>query len=630
MLSPTLLRWRLRAARILRARKRLEKIGDVELKRRAQELGWRARGGESLKSILPQVFPLGIEACRRELGMTHFPVQIMGGLAIFHGHIAEMQTGEGKTLTAILPAALHAIVGKGCHVLTANDYLAQRDAELLTPVYKRLGLTAGCVVDQMEDDERRKNYACDITYGTATQVGFDFLRDRIKRGAQPDDEERNRYFVGSSSGEAPVQRGLHFALVDEADSILIDEARTPLIIGLQQVNRSAMLSMYRWATRIVPKLRPNEDFLFQARKRQAFLTDIGCRRLNLTAKPLLMDSIDTERIYQHVEKALTAQYAFAKDRDYVIVDDKVAIVDEGTGRVMDGRQWQEGLHQAIEAKEHLPISPITGSAARISIQTLFRQYHHLGGMTGTALSARTELKRIYKLPVVRIPTNRRSRRKGLLPRAFASQDAKREAIVESVREMVESGRSVLIGTPSVDASEALALKLSEHGINHRVLNARYHDEEAGIVKEAGRSGAVTIATNMAGRGTDIHLDDEVRKSGGLHVIATEMHSSLRIDRQLIGRAARQGDPGSYQFFLSLEDELLRVVEPKKLAAWRSSAGPDELGELSREWVERFQSTQQQLERLHVKQRKEMLKHEREQLKKSRKVGIDPFLELADA
>jgi preprotein translocase subunit SecA len=630
MWSPTLLHWRLQAARILRARKRLEKIGDVELKRRAQDLAWRSRGGESLKSLLPQIFPLGIEACRRELGMTHFPVQIMGGLAIFHGHIAEMQTGEGKTLTAILPAALHALVGKGCHVLTANDYLAQRDAELLAPVYKRLGLSAGCVLDQMEDDDRRKNYACDITYGTATQIGFDFLRDRLKRGAQPDDEERNRFFVAGSSGEAPVQRGLHFALIDEADSILIDEARTPLIIGLQQVNRSAMLSMYRWATRVVPKLKINEDFLFQSRKRQAFLTDVGCRRLNLTAKPLLMDSIDTERIYQHIEKALTAQYAFARDRDYVIVDEKIAIVDEGTGRVMDGRQWQEGLHQAIEAKEHLPITPITGSAARISIQTLFRQYHQLGGMTGTALSARAELRRIYKLPVIRIPTNRRCLRKGLPPRAFATQDAKRNAIVESVEQMVAAGRSVLIGTPSVDASEALSEKLREHGIEHRVLNARYHDEEAGIVKEAGRRGAVTIATNMAGRGTDIHLDDEVKKAGGLHVIATEMHSSLRIDRQLIGRAARQGDPGGYQFFLSLEDELLRVLEPKKLASWRSSAAADENGELSREWVQQFQKTQQQLERLHVKQRKEMLKHEREQLKKSRRVGIDPFLELADS
>jgi preprotein translocase subunit SecA len=630
MLSPTILHWRLQAARILRARKRLEKIGDVELKRRAQELAWRSRGGESLKSLLWQVFPLGIEACRRELGMTHFPVQIMGGLAIFHGCIAEMQTGEGKTLTAVLPAALHAIVGKGCHVLTANDYLAQRDAELLAPVYKRLGLTAGCVLDQMEDDDRRKNYACDITYGTATQIGFDFLRDRIKRGAQADDEERNRYFVEGASGELPVQRGLHFALVDEADSILIDEARTPLIIGLQQTNRSAMLSMYRWATRIVPKLKPNEDFLFQARKRQAYLTDVGCRRLNLTAKPLLMDSIDTERIYQHIEKALTAEYAFAKDRDYVIVDDKIAIVDEGTGRVMDGRQWQEGLHQAIEAKEHLPITPITGSAARISIQTLFRQYHQLGGMTGTAWSARSELRRIYKLPVVRIPTNKRSRRKGLPPRAFVTQDAKRNAIVESIEQMIAAGRSVLVGTPSVDASEALSEKLQEHGIEHRVLNARYHDEEAGIVKEAGRHGAVTIATNMAGRGTDIHLDDDVRKAGGLHVIATEMHSSLRIDRQLIGRAARQGDPGSYQFFLSLEDELLRVVEPKKLDSWRASAAPDERGELSQEWVQRFQTTQQQLEKLHVKQRKEMLKHEREQLKKSRRVGIDPFLELAEA
>jgi preprotein translocase subunit SecA len=629
LLNWTLHRWRMDAARILRDAHALQSLGDVELCRSSQDLAWRVRTGEPLKSLVRPIYARAIEACRRELGLTHFPVQVMGGLAMFRGCIAEMQTGEGKTLTAVLPAALRAMAGKGCHVLTANDYLSQRDAELLRPVYARLGLTTGCLCDQMEDDDRRKNYACDITYGTATQMGFDFLRDRLKRGPDAGDGLELRVFATDEPAERPVQRGFYFALIDEADSILIDDARTPLIIGLQQSNRPAMLSLYHWASRIVPQLHSGDDFVFHAQKRHAQLTEAGCRRLNLTAKPLLMDTLDTERIFEHIEKALTAQYAFARDRDYVVVEDKVSIVDEGTGRVMEGRQWQEGLHQAIESKERLPISPITGSAARVSVQMLFRQYPQLAGMTGTALSARGELRRMYRLDVRRIPTNRPCIRVGLAPRVFTTLAAKWVAIAAEVSRLCAVGRAVLIGTPSVDASEGLSKALADAGVFHQVLNAHHHAKEAAIVAEAGRQGAVTIATNMAGRGTDIHLDDTVRAAGGLHVIATEMHSSMRIDRQLVGRSARQGDPGGFQFFLSLEDELLRVVEPARRDAWQRRACGNADGELSQAWVKIFRTTQHRLERMHVKQRRDMLKHEREQLKRARQIGLDPYLEAAE-
>jgi preprotein translocase subunit SecA len=500
------------------------------------------------------------------------------------------------------------------------------------PVYERLGLTVGKILEKMEADERRQNYAADITYGTSKEMGFDFLRDRLRKGAtQEDGTPAVRRFLRTLQGsEEPVQRGHHFALIDEADSILIDEARTPLIIGLTQPNDPSTVNLFRWSNRAAHQLQPRTDYVYEPERRNAWLTDAGCRKLVLMSKPSLLSSIDTERIYSQVEKALTAKHAFERDRDYVIVDNKVVIVDEGTGRVMDGRKWQDGLHQAIEAKEMVPITAATGEAARITVQSFFRQYTHLAGMTGTAIQAASELRRTYRLKVTRIPTNRPCIRHGMPPRFFTTQDAKRNAIVDTIQELRAAGRSILVGTPSVEASEALGLLLKDRLVPHLILNARYHEQEAEIVSDAGHAGHVTIATNMAGRGTDILLEDEVRRAGGLHVIATEMHSSKRIDRQLVGRSARQGDPGSYQFFLSLEDELLRCREPKEVARKRRVALPDRYGELGRTWLRYFRRVQNFLERMHRRQRKHLLKQERHRLEQYENMGLDPYLELTES
>lgn len=611
---------------------RLTTLSDEELLAMARKVRWEARAGIPLDQLLPDAYALVRESAARTLNMRHFPVQIMGAIAMFEGHIAEMQTGEGKTLTATMPAFLRALSGQGCHVVTVNDYLAGRDCKIMGPVYERLGLTVGKILEKMEADERRQNYAADITYGTSKEMGFDFLRDRLRKGAtQEDGSPTVRRFLRTLQGsEEPVQRGHHFALIDEADSILIDEARTPLIIGLTQPNDPSTVNLFRWSNRSAHQLQPRTDYVYEPERRNAWLTDAGCRKLVLMSKPSLLSSIDTERIYSQVEKALTAKHAFERDRDYVIVDNKVVIVDEGTGRVMDGRKWQDGLHQAIEAKEMVPITAATGEAARITVQSFFRQYTHLAGMTGTALQAASELRRTYRLKVTRIPTNRPCIRRGMTPRFFTTQDAKRNAIVDAIQELRAAGRSILVGTPSVEASEALGLLLKDRLVPHQILNARYHEQEAEIVSDAGHAGHVTIATNMAGRGTDILLEEDVRRAGGLHVIATEMHSSKRIDRQLVGRSARQGDPGSYQFFLSLEDELLRCREPREVARKRRVALPDRYGELGRTWLRYFRRVQNFLERMHRRQRKHLLKQERHRLEQYENMGLDPYLELTES
>ncbi len=632
----------------------------LDLKDKVKDLRWRAQSGQSLKSLLPEAFAVGVEASRRVLGKTHYPVQIMGGIALVEGYIAEMQTGEGKTLTAVLPALLRALPKRGCHVLTANEYLAQRDAQEMGQVFTALGLTTGCVEEEMDDAARVPQYQCDITYGTATQIGFDFLRDRLKRGAEPNEgPQAASSKLGGASGV--VQRELYFALIDEADSILIDEAKTPLIIGLETKDVASIESLYRWSDQAARTLKAGEDYEIDDRKRLLDLTNAGCRKVILHSKPIVMDQIDMETIYQHVERALTAIHLFQKDRDYVVNDDEISIVDEGSGRVMEGRKWQDGLHQAIEVKEQIKLSPQTGSAARITIQSLFRRYEFLAGMTGTARPARSELKRVYKLPMVVIPTNKPCIREGLPTRVFASLDAKWKAVARATKVIVDQGRPVLIGTPSVEASIGLSEVLRDLQIRHRVLNAYRHEEESEIVAQAGMPGQVTISTNMAGRGTDIllggkqrekselerypeesresisaqwqqqhqQLEESVRQAGGLHVIATEMHSSARIDRQLVGRAARQGDPGTYQFFLSLEDELLRVLPPAERALIKSSAQPDAHGEVSATWKTKFEKTQAVLEKLHTKQRKQQLEHEKQRSTRYHKLRLDPFIELTD-
>jgi preprotein translocase subunit SecA len=623
-----LAQWRTQADAVLRQADRCRDWGDRQLRRRLQELTWEARGGRPLSKLLVEVFAIVAETSRRTLTMQPYPVQVMAAIGLFHGQAVEMQTGEGKTLTATMPAVLRAILGKGCHIVTANDYLASRDAREMGCLYSALGLSCGCVLDQMDDEERKPAYDCDITYGTASQFGFDFLRDRLKRGTHSPYDDDNLQ-AGRSRGPAEVQRGHYCAIVDEADSVLIDDAVTPLLIGLSKENPLSALGLYEWSREMARHLQPTQDFIYERDKRRAVLTEGGCRRVLLTAKPAALDAVHIQRIYEHVETALSAHVGLLKDTDYVIDQGEIVIVDESTGRKMPGRKWQRGLHQAVETKERLQITEETVHAAQITAQSYFRQYEHLSGMTGTAVPARREFRKVYRLPVTRIPTHRPCRRRGLPPRIFRTMQAKWEAIVEVIADMRARGRAVLIGTPSVAESEGLAALLEARGVPHQVLNARQDAEEAFIVSRAGQAGQVTIATNMAGRGTDILIDDTVRENGGLHVIATAMHTAARIDRQLVGRGARQGDPGSFQFFLSLEDSLLQVLPPRTQRLCGDSAQRGSHPELSRSWIKLFRRAQRRHERIHRKQRRRLLKSERERTRTCRKLGLDPYIETTE-
>src|SRR5262245_42171448 len=614
-----LARWRRLAAEIIERSDAVQGRTDDDLKKIGLDLRWRAKSGVDLKRLMPEAFALIREAARRTLRMAHYPVQVMGGIGIFEGGLAEVQTGERKTLTALLPTYLRALPGRGSHVVTVNDYLAQRDADWMRPAYELGGLSVGCIQTPQSTDERRVQYARDITYGTAKELGFDFLRDRLRI----DDANCGR------PGESPVQRGHYFALVDEADSVLIDDARTPLIISMTEPNRPAMVELYRWCSEFAQVLTLPNEFEYDPHKRAAVLTEAGCRRVLLARKPDLVAAIETEQIYRQIELALTALLAFVLDRDYVIHDGEVIIVDESTGRMMEGRKWQQGLHQAIEAKEQIQITPKTQAAAQVTVQRFFRQYEHVGGMTGTGYSIRGEMRRTYRMAVTVIPTHRPNVRQGLEPRVFATWEAKGLAIIEEVAAMLAQGRSVLVGTPSIEASERLSRMLRERSLHHEVLNARFLKEEAAIVSQAGRNGQITIATNMAGRGTDIILEDDVRRNGGLHVIATEIHSSARIDRHLLGRSARQGDPGPVSFFVPLDDELLRCLTKARLTKLQLQAAQLESRELPISYLRIFHRAQRQLERLHAQHRKLMLKQEDQRFKSHRQMGLDPFLELID-
>jgi preprotein translocase subunit SecA len=590
-----------------------------DLRKRGLELQWEAKSGVDLRRLLPDAFALMREAARRTLKMAHYPVQVMGAIAIFEGGLAEMQTGEGKTLTALMPTYLRALTGRGSHVVTVNDYLAERDAEQMRPAYELGGLTVGCILNPQSTDERRTHYACDVTYGTAKELGFDFLRDRLRIDAAN----------SGSGGEPAVQRGHYFALVDEADSVLIDDARTPLIIATEEPDRPSNLELFKWCAQLAPSLKLHGDFEFDPHKREATLTEQGCRHVLLLPKPGLVGLVETEQVYRQVERALTALLGFMNDRDYVIHEGEVVIVDESTGRMMEGRKWQQGLHQAIEAKERIEITARTLSAAQVTVQRFFRQYAYVGGMSGTAAVVRRETRRTYRMPVTVIPTHRPCIREELPRRVFATWEAKAAAIVSEIEDMLVRGRSVLVGTPSIEASERLSRALTARSHPHQVLNARFLKEEADIVSQAGRAGRITIATNMAGRGTDILLDDDVRQAGGVHVVATEIHSSARIDRQLVGRSARQGDPGSFRFFLSLEDELLRCLEVSVLERVRTRAAVYGAAELPREFLKIFYRAQRMLERLASRHRKMLLKYEDQRFKSHRRLGLDPFLELID-
>ncbi len=614
-------------------------LTDSQIRKEALSLIYRAKSGEPLDSLLPETYSLVREAGRRSMNMRHYDVQILGGTCLFHGCIAEMQTGEGKTLTATLPLVLHSLVGKGAHLATVNDYLAERDAEWMRPLYQALGLSVGIVLTNHNQDERRRAYNADVTYGTAKEFGFDFLRDRLLMRAQGravDD------FLGagsqerwSSTGEQPVQRGMHFSLVDEADSILIDEARTPLIIGsLGDETRELVIATYRWAAQVASHFELKEHFTIEEDTKKIELTAKGRQLVRSLPRNDLMRLAALVDLYEFTERAIKVARDYQLDRQYVVRDGEIVIVDEFTGRLAEGRKWRDGIHQAIEAKENIEVSVPTGQAARITVQDLFLRYKRLGGMTGTAATSAGEMRRIYKTPVVQVPTNRPPKRKKLPDIVCPDMMTKFEAIVKEVKEVHAKGRPVLIGTRSIDKSAILAQLLRDEGMAVQVLNAYEVEREADIVARAGEYGAITVATNMAGRGTDIKLQDAIREIGGMFVVCTELHDAARIDRQLIGRCGRQGDPGTYRQYLGLDDEILRnglgvkTSERMKQLGEREVNNPNATAKLAR-FASKFKLAQRKVEKKHFRDRMTLLYHEKERTKIQREMGQDPYLDTAE-
>lgn len=633
MASLRIKRWMGELAEVTSLEARMRQLPDQQLRKESMALRYRAMSGEPLSKLLPEAFSLAREAGRRTLGMRHFDVQIVGGAALFDGCIAEMQTGEGKTLTAVLPLFLHSLLGKGAHLATVNDYLAERDANWMKPIYSILGVSVGVVLTDSSQDQRRKAYAADVTYGTAKEFGFDFLRDRLLLRSQG---RILSDFLGEGSaerwtgqGDEPVQRTMHFALVDEADSILIDEARTPLIIGsLGDEARETVIATFRWAAEHASQFEQGEHWTLDEDNRKIELTARGRSLVRSIPRVDVMRLVALIDLYEYVERAIKVLTEFHLDRHYVVRDGEIVIVDEFTGRLAEGRKWRDGIHQAIEAKERIEVTVPTGQAARITVQDLFHRYRSIAGMTGTASSSARELTKIYKTPVVMVPTNRPPKRQRLKDRVYGTMLDKFEAIVKEVIELHSQGRPVLIGTRSIDKSMIISKMLVDAGINHEVLNANEIAREADIVAQAGLLGKVTVATNMAGRGTDVKISDEVRGLGGLHVVCTELHDAARIDRQLIGRCGRQGDPGTYCQYLSLDDDILkngfgikRYESLKKLG----QAG----GRSFHSFANTFRKAQLKVERKHFRDRMMLLHHERERTKMQRELGQDPYLDTAE-
>ena len=605
-----------------------EALSDDELKAQTEKLRARLTNGEVLDDIRPEAFAVVREAAKRTLGQRHFDMQLVGGMVLHSGMIAEMKTGEGKTLVATLPVYLNALTGDGVHVITVNDYLAKRDAAWMGEIYEFLGLSVGCILHGIEDDERREQYACDVTYGTNNEFGFDYLRDNMKFRL-----------------EEMVQREFNYAIVDEVDSILVDEARTPLIISGPTEDSS---EMYIAVDALLPKLG-EDDYEKDEKQRAVTLTEEGATSMEdlLTEAGLLQDGgmydIQNISLVHHVNQALRAHKLFTRDTDYIVKDDKVVIIDEFTGRMMEGRRYSEGLHQALEAKEKVHIQNENQTLASITFQNYFRLYPKLAGMTGTAMTEAAEFADIYKLEVVEIPTNMAMIRLDNDDEVYRTGHEKHEAILDQIAECHERKQPVLVGTITIEKSEELARLLKARGIKHNVLNARQHEHEAHIIAEAGTPGAVTIATNMAGRGTDIQLggnlemrlwreledvDDEsvkasrtdeitadiaakkaiVLDAGGLYVLGTERHESRRIDNQLRGRSGRQGDPGGSKFFVSLEDDLMRIFGSERMDSMLQRLGLQEGEAIVHPWINKaLEKAQQKVEARNYEVRKQLLK-----------------------
>ncbi len=609
----------------------MEALGDPALRRLGRALSYRARAGEPTETLMVDAFAATREAGRRRLGMRHYDVQLLAGVALVDGAIVEMQTGEGKTLVATLPLVLYALSGRGAQLATVNDYLARRDAEWMTPIYEALGLSVGIVESQMDFDARRKAYACDVTYGTAKEFGFDFLKDRLmNREIAEGRGDLGATLTGQAAGAAAklLQRPYWFALVDEADNVLIDEARTPLIIASPPGEaEAAEQALFRFAADAAAALVADEDFEVDAQKQTCELLGRGRSRVRAFARPEAIEATSLLAIYDAVERALRARRFFIRDRQYVVRDDKIVIIDEFTGRAAEGRTWRDGLHQAVEAQEHVDVTVPSGHAARITIQDLFARWPHLAGMTGTIATSARELARTYDVAVAVVPTNRPAIRRRLEPIVVADQGEKFRRIVAEVQEMHAQGRPVLIGTRSIDKSEVLSALLAEAGLRHTVLNARHIEQEAEIVARAGQHGQITVSTNMAGRGTDIKLGDGVAELGGLHVICTELHDSARIDRQLVGRCGRQGDPGTWRQYVALDDDILVAgfgASAKRVVAGlrgRLAAPPERL-------LSTFRRAQRKVEARHVRQRRVLEYVERQRAEAHIQMSQDPYLDAA--
>ncbi len=604
----------------------LKLLDDTRLRRLGRSLSYRARSGEPPEDLLIECFAATREAGRRTIGMRHYDVQLLAGVALVNGSIVEMQTGEGKTLVATLPLVLFALYGKGAHLATVNDYLAQRDADWMTPIFKALNLSVGCVQSEMDFDARREAYAKDVTYGTAKEFGFDFLKDRLMgREIAEGRVDLGATLMGrAGTGPKLLQRPYWFALVDEADNVLIDEARTPLVIssapGEAQAKEQAL---FEFAADAATQLRRDEDFEIDPQKHTCELLGPGRSRVRALDRPHLLEATSLLVLYEAVERAVRAKEMFIRDRQYVVRDGKIVIVDEFTGRAAEGRSWRDGLHQAVEAKEAVEITVPSGHAARITIQDLFARWPYLAGMTGTIATSASEIARTYDVAVAVVPTNRPAIRKRLTPVVVADEAEKFRQIVEEVAEFHAVGRPVLIGTRSIDKSEQLSVLLNDAGLPHTVLNARQIEQEAEIVANAGQRGQIT-----AGRGTDIRLGEGVEELGGLHVICTELHDSARIDRQLVGRCGRQGDPGSWRQYVAADDDILMMgygpKRAKRIAAWVAShvsSNPERL-------LKVFRRAQRKVEARHVRQRRVLEYIERQRAEGHIQMSQDPYLDAA--
>lgn len=568
----------------------MEKLSDEALRAKTDEFKERLAKGETLDDLLIEAFAVVREAARRTIGLYPFKVQLMGGIVLHEGNVAEMKTGEGKTLTATMPVYLNALTGKGVHVVTVNDYLAERDATEMGPIYEFLGLTVGLNVPGMSREEKQKAYQCDVTYGTNNEFGFDYLRDNMVLYK-----------------EHMVQRPLHYAIVDEVDSILIDEARTPLIIS-GSMKKSSQL--YLQADAFAKRLREGEDYTIDLKSKSIQLTEAGIDKAERFFSIDNLFDVNNVTINHHISQALRANYIMQRDVDYIVQDGEVVIVDQFTGRLMKGRRYSDGLHQAIEAKEGVPIQQESLTLATITFQNYFRMYRKLAGMTGTAKTEEEEFQNIYNMNVIVIPTNKPMIREDRPDLIYRTMEGKFRAVVNDIEERHRRGQPVLVGTVSVETSELLSKMLKKRGIPHNVLNAKNHAREAEIIAQAGQKGAVTIATNMAGRGTDIKLGEGVRELGGLAVIGTERHESRRIDNQLRGRSGRQGDPGVSQFYLSMEDELMRRFGSESMEGMMDRLGMDDSQPIQSKMVSRaVESAQKQVEGNNYDARKQLLEYD---------------------